>query len=320
MIGRQARLARDGLDDRQPVQLDEAPELGLRERVVDAAARDDERPLRRPERCGGRGQFVRVRPLAAERVHPRLEQPLRVVVGDRLHVLGEPDEGRAALRRVEHRLERERQRLGDLGGVDDPVPVARDRPERVVDRRRGRAEMLHLLQHGIRDPALERVPREQQQRQPVRHRDAGRRHHVQRAGPDRRGGDHDLAPAHRLREADRRQRHPLLVLAPERRQLVARLVEGEAEPGDVAVAEDREDAGEERHLAAVDLRPLGDQEPHDRLRGRQPHRLHRGPSAVVIGQRGSAGMSSQVARIQAYAGSSTIAIVRSGFGPAITLR
>ena len=304
----------------QPVRLDEAPELVLRERVVDAAAGDDEGPLRRAEGRGGRGQLVRVGPLAAERVHARLEQLLRVVVGGRLDVLREPDEGRAAVRRVEHRLERERQRLGDLGRVDDPVPVARDRPEGVVDGRRGRAEVLHLLQHGIGDPALERVPREQQQRQAVRHRDPGRRHHVHRARPDRRGGDHDLAPAHRLREADRRQRHPLLALAPVRRQVVPRLVEGEPEPGHVAVAEDREDPREERRLAAVELGPLGDQEPHDRLRRGQPHRLHRAPPAPVIGQRGSVGMSSQVARIQPYAGSSTIAIVRSGFGPAITLR
>ncbi len=287
---------------------------------MDAAARDDEGPLRRAERRGGRGQLVRVGPLAAERVHARLEQPLRVVVGGRLDVLREPDEGRAAVGRVEHRLEREGQRLRDLGGVDDPVPVARDRAEGVVDRRRGRAVVLDLLEHGIGDPALERVSREQQQGQPVRHRDAGRRHHVHRARPDRRGGDHDLAPAHRLREADRRERHPLLVLAPEGRQLLPRLVEREAEPGHVPVAEDREDAREERRLAAVDLRPLGDQEPDDRLGGGEPDRLHRGPSAVVIGQRGSVCISSQVARIQPYAGSSTIAIVRSGFGPAITLR
>ena len=46
----------------------------------------------------------------------------------------------------------------------------------------------------------------------------------------------------------------------------------------------------------------------------------RAPSAVTIGQRGSVVIPCQVSRIQPYGGSSTVAIVRSGFGPAITFR
>src|SRR4029077_12726628 len=48
-----------------------------------------------------------------------------------------------------------------------------------------------------------------------------------------------------------------------------------------------------------------------------PDASHRGPRALVSGQRGSGAIASQAARIQAYGGSSTVAIVRSGFGPAM---
>ena len=47
-----------------------------------------------------------------------------------------------------------------------------------------------------------------------------------------------------------------------------------AEAGDVAVAEDREHAGEQRHLAPVDLGALGDQLAHQRLRHGEADGLH----------------------------------------------
>src|SRR5207247_4044751 len=98
--------------------------------------------------------------------------------------------------------------------------------------------------------------------------------HVRRAWTDRRGGDHDLAAAHRLRIGDRRERHALLVLAADRGQLVAHLVEREAKARDVAVPEDRKDAGEKGRLAPVNHRPLRDQVADDRLRCGQPHGSH----------------------------------------------
>ena len=124
-------------------------------------------------------------------------------------------------------------------------------------------------------------PERSSKRQPVGHRHAGGRDHVRRTRADRGRGDHDLASAHRLRVGDRSERHALLVLPADRRQLVARLVEREAEAGDVAVAEDREHTREERRLATVDHRPLGDQEADDRLRGRQSDGLHRTTSKAT---------------------------------------
>ena len=141
--------------------------------------------------------------------------------------------------------------------------------------------MLDLLQDGVGDAALEGVAREQQQRQPVGHRDARRRDHVRGSRPDRRRGHHDLPPAHGLREADGGERHPLLVLAADGRQLVPRLVEGEPEPGHVAVPEDGEHTGEERHFEAVDDGALRDQETDDSLCRRQSHGLHRIASSAT---------------------------------------
>ena len=135
-------------------------------------------------------------------------------------------------------------------------------------------------------------------------RHAGGGDHVGRAGPDRRRGDHDLAAPHRLGEADRGQRHPLLVLAAPRRQLVAGLLQRLAEAGHVAVAEDREHAGEQRRLASVDDGRWATGT-DDRLGGRQPDGLHgqlslsdarRLPSGRTPTTRSSAACTLHVAR------------------------
>ena len=104
--------------------------------------------------------------------------------------------------------------------------------------------------------------------------------------------------------------------------VVAGLLQRGAEPQHVAVAEDREDPGEQRHLRAVQqLRALRGHPAHQRLRGRETrHQLSLRPAAEVIGQRGSVGMLSQVSRTQPCAGSSQNASSRSAPGPAITLR
>ncbi len=107
-------------------------------------------------------------------------------------------------------------------------------------------------------------------------------------------------------------------------QHAARVVQRLAETRHVAVAEDAEDACQERALLPVDNRPLGGQEAHDRLRRREPLGLHRlpptTPAADVMGRRGSSSMPSQVARIQCCGGSSVNASLRGPASDAITLR
>ena len=70
-------------------------------------------------------------------------------------------------------------------------------------------------------------------------RDSGGRHHVERAGADRRRADHEATAEARLGVGDRGERHALLVVGAVGRQLVAHLVERLADAGDIAVAEDR---------------------------------------------------------------------------------
>ena len=238
----QRRLAGDRLYNGNPVALGERRQCVFGERVVHPSPGDDEGTLRVAEQCGGGGDLGDVRPWPGDLVDDRLEQAQRVVVVLRLHVLGQGNERRPAVGRVEHQGDRLGQRLDHLLGTGDPVPVAHDCTEGVVRRCRRAAEVLDLLQHGIGQAALERVPGEEQHRQAIGHRDAGGGHQVEGARTDRRRGDHELAPAHRLGVGDRRQRHPLLVLTSPRRQLVAGGVQGRAETGDVAVSEDGEHA------------------------------------------------------------------------------
>ena len=59
-----------------------------------------------------------------------------------------------------------------------------------------------------------------------------------------------------LGKGDRRVCHRLLVMGAQSRQAVADAVKRLAEPGDVAMAKDREHAGEQRRFGAVDLGAL----------------------------------------------------------------
>src|SRR3546814_8352460 len=63
--------------------------------------------------------------------------------------------------------------------------------------------------------------------------------HIGRTRPDRARADHRPAAAHLLGISDRGVRHRLLVMRAPGRQPVARGMERLAQPGDVAVAEDR---------------------------------------------------------------------------------
>ena len=60
------------------------------------------------------------------------------------------------------------------------------------------------------------------------------------------------------------------------RQAVAGLVQGLAQAGDVAMAEDRENTGEQRDFLAVDLGVLRHEKAHQRLGHGQADRGHLG--------------------------------------------
>jgi hypothetical protein len=252
-------------------------------------------------------------------VHHRFEQGVREVVGLGLDVLRQGQGHRPALGRIGQHPSDLRQRGQQLLWPGDPVEVAADRAERVVDRRGRVVEVLDLLEHRVGRAADERVAGQQEQREAVRVGDTGRGHHVQRAGTDGGRGDADLAAVRRLADADGGQRHPLLVVPAPDRQLLAHLFERVAEPEHVAVPEDREHAGEQRGLGAVEqLGALGEHPADERLCRGELHAVR--PFAVVTGQRGSSSWSAQLSRIQVWAGSSQNASERSAPGPARTFR
>ena len=220
----------------------------------------------------GLGDGPDVGSLARHAVHPRGEHRHGEVVLLGLHVLRQAQHHRPGVGRVGEHAGHLRQRRQQLLRPGDPVEVARDRPERVVHARGRVAEVLHLLQHRVGAPAGERVAGQQQHRQPVGVGQTGRGHHVERPRTGRGRRRHHLPAVHRPREADRGQRHALLVLTAPGRQLVLDVVQRGAEPEHVAVPEDRENPCEQRHLGAVQqLGTLRDHPLHQRLRRRQPH-------------------------------------------------
>ena len=217
MLVHEHAAAGDGFDDRDVVALREGGELRGSQRIVDAAAGDDQRLLRLRERSGGR-LHLGVGARRGDAVQRRLEECGRIVEGLALDVLRQPDEGRPAVGGIEHGRDRLRQRLQDLLGPHDAVPVARHRLEGIVDGDGRIARSARPAAAPDRGSGWRRCRRQEEHRQPVRVRDGGGRDHVGGARADRAGGDHDLPALPGLGEADRGERHRLLVLAAPGRQ------------------------------------------------------------------------------------------------------
>ncbi len=230
----------NGFDYRNAVLLGKRRQLGAGLRVMDAAAGDDQRPPGVLEHGCGARHLAAIGTGTARLVHPPFEEALGIVIGFALGVLAERQERRPAIGRIEHRGDRLGQRLEDLLRPRDAVPIAGDGPERIVDGERWIMEVLDLLQDRIGKTAGEHVAGKQEHRQAIGVRDAGCGHHVGGSRTDRRGGHHDAAPVHGLGEADRRQRHRLLVLAPPCREPVLYPLERFGKTSDVAVAKNTE--------------------------------------------------------------------------------
>ena len=322
MVVGQRALAGLGLGDGDPGRLRERAERRRSLRVAHPAAGDDQRALGGADQVGRPPHERLVGERARDDPVPLGEELLRELPRFGLHVLRQRDAGGPDIGRVGEDAHRAKERRGKLLGSPDAVPEPAHRPERVVDRRLGLVGALELLEHRSRAARGEDVARQEQHRQPVHRGERGARDHVGRPGPDRRRARPRREPVGRLGVAGGDVNHRLLV--PGRHVAQPRLVLEErlAEPRDVPVAEDAEDAREERPLLAVAHGALRRQEPHDRLTDREPHRLghDRRPWAVTIGTRGSPVSPAQAARIHAWAGSSLIAIERTSPGPARTFR
>ena len=202
--------------------------------------------------------------------HVRFEERRRVVVRVTLDVLRQRQRHRARLGRVGHDPHRLRQRHQDLLRPRDPVEVAAHHTEAVGHRHVLRAEVLDALEHHAAIARRVVVRREQQHRDPADRRRGRSRDHVGRAGPDRRRARHRRLASLRSRKAGRGVDHRLLVARLVVRQIVAVLDQCLAEARHVAVPEDAPQPLDEAFLLTVVLAVLDLQEPHDRLRERQP--------------------------------------------------
>ncbi len=288
MVRGEGALAGLGLGEGDRVGAAEAVEGSSGTAIDRPAAGDDERRLGRPERRGRGSELGRVGRRAADAPDPGGEEGARAVEGLRLNVLAERERHRPAGGRVGQHRHRPRECDEDLLGAEDAVEIARDGAKTVIGRDRAVGEILDLLEHRVRPAGGEDIPRQQEHGQAVDMRQRRRRHHVGGPRPDRGRAGHHPPPRRGLGEGDRGVGHRLLVMGTKSRQALAGRREGLAEPGDIAVAEDRPDAGEERQLGAIDLGPLGGEIAHQRLGHGQTDRVHgwlflprRGPARGV---------------------------------------
>ncbi len=235
-----------GVAHRDAGQLDEPGEFLVGVGVEHAAAGDDQRALRGADRVGGAADVLVVGVGAADPPFAFGEEFLGHVEGLGLDVLGQRDGDRAGLGRVRQDAQSVVERGEQLLGPGDPVEELGQRPEGVVDGDVVGVGLLELLQHGVRGPGGEGVARQQQHGQPVGggQRRAGEQVRGTRAdrGADREG----LAAPGVPGVADGLVRLglfvPALVVRHDRRVELLVLLEGLADAGDVAVAEDPERA------------------------------------------------------------------------------
>src|SRR5262249_54079331 len=145
IVGHRA-LAGDRLHNRNSTLDREIRNDISRQRIAHAAAGDEDRLPRGPEQRSCFCELLTVRARTRNGPGSWLEKSLGVVEGYLLGVLWQREKGRAAVGRIEHRGHGLRERRDDLRGMSDPIPVARDRLERVVHSDGRVAKMLDLLE------------------------------------------------------------------------------------------------------------------------------------------------------------------------------
>ncbi len=265
MVVRQRALPGLRFGDRDAVALNVSRKRSRRAGIVNAASGDDERLPSRGNQACGIFEFTPIRRRAPPAPDALGEEALRIRESLGLRVLAQRERDRAASGGIGKDAHGPRQGSKNLLGPSDAIEVPRDRPQAVIGRHGAVAKILDLLQHRIGAAAREYVARQEQYGQPIDMGNRRGRHHVGRPGSDRAGARHHALPPRGLGEGDGRVRHCLLVVRPEGRQDLARLPQRLAQSGDVAVAEDRPDAGKKRLDASVELGSLGREIAHHRL-------------------------------------------------------
>ena len=196
---------------------------------------------------------------------PFFKKRFRVIVRLGLRVLAQRKRNGAAARSVHKGGHGPRQRRNNLFGPRDPVEISGYRTETVVRAYRTVAEILDLLQYGVRAAIGEHVPGQKQDGQTVGVRKGRRRNQIRGAGSDRGRARHGPPPHVGLRVGDRRQRHGLLVVRPPGGQNVLVRKQRLAHGRHVAVAENSPHAREIGMDIAVVVDILARKIPHQRL-------------------------------------------------------
>ena len=244
MVPRERTLSGLRFRDGDAVRFGERAQCVARESIERAAACDNQRALRRPQERRN-GYYVRIYRWECRVTNvPRCEQIFGKIVRHRLHVLGQRERDRTAQRGIGQDADGARQRIQQLCRVRDAIEITRYRLEAIVGRNGAVVKIFDLLQHRIRRTRDEDIAGKKEHRQAIHMRERRRRHEIGCPRPDRCRARHH-APAHvRFSVSNRGVRHCLLAVRAIRRQFVSHRIQRFADAGDVAVAEDREDAAE----------------------------------------------------------------------------
>ena len=270
VIRQQVRPPGNGFHHRNAMRLGKTRKFRHRARVLHPTPGHDHRAFGGAQQGRSLSHFGTVGRLAADAVDAPREERLGVVIGPALQVLRQTHEGRAAIGGVKHRGKGCRQRLQDLRGVSDAVPVAADRLEGVVQSQRGVPEMLQLLQHRVGQPGQERITAEHQHRQSVGMGKGGCRQQVCGARSRTRGAEHEPAAQMVLGVSRRRKAHALFVLPPIERHLLMHRIKRFTQTRHVAMAKNAEAAAANPDLFAVNQDILVHQPADDGLCHGQP--------------------------------------------------
>ena len=145
MVVSQSCLARHCFDHRESMVHGKLREFLHGVRIVHTAACNDQRLLGTAERGGCCFDVARVWCQPPHVVLSWLEELRRILISLGRDVLRQPEEGRSAVGGIEHDRQRLWQRLHDLFGPCNPIPVPGDGLEGVAYGYRRITEMLDLL-------------------------------------------------------------------------------------------------------------------------------------------------------------------------------
>ena len=274
MIPGQHALARLGFGKGNPRRFAELLQRVSGQRIADPAAADHQRMLCPPDDLRGPLRLPRGGRPAVQMPHPLPQEGNRIVISLPFHILRHGQADRPGIRGIRQYSQRVKGRGHQLFRPFDPVKIVAYAPEGIGHRLPEGLKELRLLQHRIRLAAGKGIPRQKQQRNPVRGGTAGGRDHIHGSRSDGADAGNNLQAVFLLGEGGGRQRHVLLVLSLQEADLMPSLLQRLADAHHAAVAENAEEVPHKFMLRAVQLHILLIQETNQGLRHGQTNGFH----------------------------------------------